>query len=772
MNMNDISFSSPFLGLGVTLGNLAIWLGLGSALLAVGFYWAAMLRAMRRPTPVVSPDQPIENGGERKKRAGRAGKNGSHAATPPDPYERRTEQLGLWGRRAFLVTCLCTVVGSLCLWSLILTQQYSLHYIWKNSNNALAFGYRFASFWGDQEGTFFLWGLYNTGLGLVLLRRAREDERWVMPFFGLVNVSLFSLLSFMNPFWFEDPAGIREMLTREQAPAEVMGLLPSGFWEQLSYYFGWAKYLKMLDGKGLNESLQNPWMVIHPPTLFLGYSSLMIPASYALGALMRRDYDGWATRAASWLTFAWGILGTGIFLGAYWAYETLGWGGYWSWDPVENSSIIPWLTGTALLHGLIAQRVRGNYKQANLFLGVMLGVSVLLGSFLVRSGVLSEVSVHSFASPQQSVFWTLVAALTIWFLLGMGIWFWRYRDIQGEIAYENVWERHFGFFLGLIVLSAIALIVTFGVTLPVWGPWLRGGEKASVEYTFYNKALLPVIFMTVLLMGITPLMPWRKVREDAGLKPIALGVLIGMGVVGLFFLFAALYAWQGGFTTQNDPAYLAFGLMVVLALIPNFQFLFRSTRAGILQTGPWLAHIGFILMLGGVVVTSRFNTTQMVTKLEMGQSVRILGREFSFQGQRAPSGPADRDRLLIDMKMPDGKVIHFAPKLFISKQDRANPQTMAWPEIRHEWFGGLWGDLYVSPSGVDLSNMAGVKELHKEEPAVIKVQRRSTDPEEEVSVIFHGLDTAELQREMKQQTGKPAKIYGLLTVEIAGNKRE
>src|SRR5262249_50749698 len=140
---------------------------------------------------------------------------------------------------------------------------------------------------------------------------------------------------------------------------------------------------------------------------------------------------------------------TGIFLGAYWAYETLGWGGYWSWDPVENSSLLPWLMGTTLLHGLLAQRNRGNFKQANLFLGIMTGATVLLSSFLNRSGVLASVSVHSFNTPQQGVFWTLLLIMVLWFVMSGAIWIWRFKEIQSKIAYENVWERHFGFFLGL-----------------------------------------------------------------------------------------------------------------------------------------------------------------------------------------------------------------------------------------------------------------------------------------------------------------------------------
>src|SRR5204863_251681 len=155
------------------------------------------------------------------------------------------------------------------------------------------------------------------------------------------------------------------------------------------------------------------------------------------------SYDAWADRAVPWLTFSWAVLGTGVFLGGYWAYETLGWGGYWAWDPSENSPLMPWLVGTALLHGLLAQRNRGNFKQANLFLGILAGCAVLLGSFLVRSGVLTG-SVHAFDTPQKSVFDTLLGIMVLWFVGSTGIWLWRFKDIQASIAYDDVWERHFG----------------------------------------------------------------------------------------------------------------------------------------------------------------------------------------------------------------------------------------------------------------------------------------------------------------------------------------
>jgi len=746
-----LTASSALLGSAVTLGNLAIWLGLASAIGCVVFYWIAMLRTMSQPAVVDAGDEKNGKGGRR---------------TPADPAAAKTERFALWARRMFFTHGAFILLGAAALFTVILSQQYNIAYVHKNTNQVLYIGYRIAAFWSDQEGTFFVWSFYNLILGSVLIARARQEERWIMPFFMLVNVSLFLLLTFMNPFWLTPAEEVRKGLTDIGAKPEQLTWLPTTSAQHLAYYFGWAKYVNphMLGGRGLNEQLQNPWMVIHPPTLFLGYSSMMVPACFALGALMKRDYDSWVNRAAPWLMFSWSVLAFGIFLGAYWAYETLGWGGYWSWDPVENSSIIPWLVGTALLHGLLAQRNRGNLKQANLFLGVMAGVSVVLGSFLVRSGVLSETSVHSFASPQKSVYYTLLGALVVWFVMSVGIWLWRYRDIESEVAYETTWERHFGFFLGLIVLSASAIVVTFGVTMPVWKPWLPIGGNKNVDFTFYNKALLPICFVMILLVALTPLMPWRRAREDCRpMKPFNTAALALAALFTVFFLGAAVWAWQGGFVRQNDPAYIGFGLILALALVTNGVCMVRAAKGGITNIGGWLAHVGFIIFLAGVVLTSRFNTTQSVQKLDLNDSVTINGRKYTFRGQRPAANGADRDRLLIDMEDASGKIVHLDPKLFKSKQTGA---TMAWPQILHE---GIH-DLYIEPSGVDTNGILSLENLKKdaETPTGVLIQHKRTDPQDRMDVAFLGLDTSEMQKAMRSTGGanKPFIVWANLVLTV------
>ncbi len=762
-------YSSPLLGVLTTLGNLAIWLGLGSAILCAVFYWWAMLRSVRAASgPVLEPS----SRGAWKN--GRLGGDGAISAT-----ELRTERIANWARRYFYVMSGCVILGAFCLMTLILRQEYVVAYIHKNSNASLPFGFRFASFWSDQDGTFFLWGIYNTIYASVLLWKARQDERWVMPFFVLVNVSLFTLLTFMNPFWLVSPETVR---SQEGLPAEILAALPANAWEHVQYYLGWGRYIRVQDGNGLNEQLQNFWMVIHPPTLFFGYACMMMPACFAAGALMKRDYDNWVNRAAPWLAFGWTILGFGIFLGAYWAYETLNWGGYWSWDPVENASIVPWVVGTTMIHGFLAQRNRGNYKQSNLFLGIMLGTTVLLGSFLVRSGVLGTTSVHAFASPQKSVFYTLMGALLLWFIGTTGIWLWRYKDIQAEIAYEHVWERHFGFFLGMIVLSATAIVIMFGVFfVPVILPLLIS-KKFNIDYTFYNKALLPVMYVTVLLMALTPLMPWKRGREDRPLGAFNSTILALCGIFTLFFMFAAAYAWMGGFTRQNDPAYVAMGLILGLAVVSNGVKLIRARHGGWLATGPWLAHLGFVVMLAGVVATSRFNTNTPVTGLGVGESYNWKGRTFTYMGMTEPTNKFDRPRMQVRMKNGN-ETFDFLPKFFVSRQ---TGDPMGWPHIRSEWFDpSILGDLYLSPGGLQRKPLMIFEGL-KPGDAKAEVLKEDHEPHEghedhalpkgvagtKVLISFQDLDLDSFRKSL--QSGDPANaiVYANATLTINGQSKQ
>jgi cytochrome c-type biogenesis protein CcmF len=274
------------------------------------------------------------------------------------------------GRTSYLVTVVAVILTAATLLYLILTHQFQYTYVWSYSSRDLPTPLLISTFYAGQEGSFLLWSLFTAIIGLFLLRHSSRHgyEAQVMSVFGGIELMLLLMLLFKSPFRF----------VWESFPGDAkVGFLPQ-------------------DGRGLNPLLQNYWMVIHPQVLFSGFAAMGVPYAYAVGAMLKRDYDSWFKAATPWLVFGTFVLGTGIMMGGLWAYETLGWGGYWGWDPVENSSLVPWLVGVASIHTILSQRKRGAFVRTNLVLGVLCFVLVLYSTFLTRSGVLGETSVHSF----------------------------------------------------------------------------------------------------------------------------------------------------------------------------------------------------------------------------------------------------------------------------------------------------------------------------------------------------------------------------------------
>ncbi|MEE9118337.1 MAG: cytochrome c biogenesis protein CcsA, partial [Calditrichia bacterium] len=234
------------------------------------------------------------------------------------------------------------------------THQFEWQYVFNYSSKDMSIFYLTSSFWGGQEGTFLLWLLLGSIYGAFIISKKLNDEALVMSFLVLVQAFIAVILIKKNPF-----ANVWDVFPNHFTVGEVP-----------------------IDGRGLNPLLQNPWMIIHPPVLFLGYSSTSILFAFAMSALVRRNFDNWVNNVFPYAIFVSLSLGTGIILGGYWAYTTLGWGGYWGWDPVENSSLIPWLTSLAFIHALLVQRRQGGLKKTNIFLALLTFILVLYGSFL------------------------------------------------------------------------------------------------------------------------------------------------------------------------------------------------------------------------------------------------------------------------------------------------------------------------------------------------------------------------------------------------------
>jgi len=375
-------------------------------------------------------------------------------------------------RQSYVLMTFAIVVGSALLMYLLVTHDYRLHYVWAYSDNLLPLHYLISTFWGGQEGSFMLWIFWGVLLGLPLMRFARSYEPRVMVVYNLTLLSLILLLVKQDPFRFH------QGLTAAMTP---------------------------MDGQGLNPLLQNPWMVIHPPIMFIGYASLGIPFAFAIAALWMQRYDEWTKVSMPWVLLSLGSLGTAIMLGGYWAYETLGWGGYWGWDPVEIAAFMPWLAGTAFLHSVMIQEHKGMLKHWNMILIILTYALVIFGTFLTRSGVLS--SVHAFA--QSAIGPMFFAFIGTTFITSVALLIWRWPDLQSETEMKSMLSREAFFLLNNLLFLSVLVVCFWGVIFPLVSE-LFTGQKVTVGPPFYERANAPIFGAMMALMGIAPLSAWGK----------------------------------------------------------------------------------------------------------------------------------------------------------------------------------------------------------------------------------------------------------------------
>ena len=409
--------------------------------------------------------------------------------------------------------------------------DYSIAYLLQHSNNDLPAPYKFAVLWSGQEGSLLFWSLLLAAYGLVLRLRYKTDPRlfaYASVVIAAVQLFFLLLLNFAaHPF------------------AMVTGNIPP-------------------DGNGLNPLLQYPEMVIHPPMLYLGYVGFTIPFAFALGALvMKYPGEKWIHITRRWTMVTWMFLTCGIFLGAHWAYSVLGWGGYWGWDPVENASLMPWLTGTAFLHSVMMQEKRGMMKMWNMWLVFATFWLAILGTFLTRSGIIS--SVHAFAQ-------STIGNWFLWFLsLSLAVFVFFFVKNKSHLRSEHKLESLVSRESSFVFNNLLFVLACFTV---LWGTWfpkiseLAQGNKVTVGAPFYNNVAVPVALLLLLLTAVGPLLAWRRTSLES-LKRNFLWPAVGALGVGILMMIFGVRPW-------TDVAYFyalmaaMLGTMVMLTVISEF----------------------------------------------------------------------------------------------------------------------------------------------------------------------------------------------------------
>ncbi len=497
------------------------------------------------------------------------------AARPPG-WERLSET----ARRAGIASFGTVLIAAVVLVTSAFRNDFSIAYIFHHSNRDLPLPYKFATLWSGQEGSLLFWSLLLSGYGLVLRLRHKTDEALfahASVVIAAVQVFFLLLLNFAaRPF------------------AVMQGTLPA-------------------DGNGLTSLLQYPEMVIHPPMLYLGYVGFTVPFAFALGALvMKYPGDKWIHITRRWTMVTWAFLSLGIPLGAHWAYYVLGWGGYWGWDPVENASLLPWLTGTAFLHSVMMQEKRGMLKVWNMWLVFTTFWLSILGTYLTRSGVLN--SVHAFAqSPIGGWFkWFLV----IIFVVFAGFFFKNKSYLTSEHKLESLVSRESSFLFNNLLFVLACFTVLWGTWFPLISELLQG-HKVTVGPPFFNSVLVPVALLLLLLTAVGPLLAWRKTSLDSLRRNFLWPALGALAVAALMLIFG-VRPWRDlSYFYALMTAMLA--TLVVLTVTSEFvrgsRVISRHTEQNLAASmlhlchrntrryGGYIVHFGVALLFLGILGT-------------------------------------------------------------------------------------------------------------------------------------------------------------------------
>lgn len=602
-----------------------------------------------------------------------------------------------FARIGYHASTISVIAASAYLLNALLSHQYQFKYVYNYSNSDLSLGMLISTFWAGQEGSFMLWLLLTAIAGLVLLeytsKRGDLESRVMMIFtlalsFLLIMVSpglknpfafiwseptfidiknlnqAYLSFPFIQDFMFSDGGSGQNLVKIDE---QLVGLLASS---------GVTIDQFIAFGKGLNPLLNNFWMQIHPPMLFVGFSMSTVPFAFAFAALIKNDYRDWVKQSLPWLLSGMMILGLAIMLGGYWAYSILGWGGYWGWDPVENSSLVPWIIGVAAIHTMLVQNKTqsgggaGRFVKTNLILSILTYLLVLYSTFLTRSGILGEASVHSFVAPGMMVYTLLVLFIGTFTVLGFGgiIYRWKYLE-KTFTAEENVLSKELALFTGAVALIASAIIVIAGTSAPIFG--------SAVELSFYNELTLPIAIIMGILNGLSMLLRWKKTTDKTLMESLKIPLIITL-------VLSILVVLVGGIT---DFMAILFTVSAVFMLVINIDMVRKIVKGKKLFIGAYVAHTGIALFMLGVIATGWFSIEKQV-ELEEGITKSVLGYDLTFTGY-TPINNGEKYEFNIDVAKGGSSDV-VSPVMYISS---FNNSLMRDPDILKMFTK----DFYVSP---------------------------------------------------------------------------
>ena len=510
-----------------------------------------------------------------------------------------TEKLS-WKRMAriaFLVEVLAVIGIFGMLYYIISRHLFEYKYAWQHSNLALPMQYILSCFWEGQEGSFLLWSFWHCILGVFVILRKDPWEASVMTVISFMQFVLASMV--VGIYFFDFKLGSSPFVLMRNEDMLSPDKFPIGFTPDGNLRSDYLSFIR--DGNGLNPLLQNYWMTIHPPVLFLGFASTIVPFAYAIAGLWKKDFGGWISYARPWALFSAGVLGLGIMMGAAWAYESLTFGGYWAWDPVENASLVPWLVLVTALHAMLIYQHSGHSLRATYLFFLLQFLFIIYSTFLTRSGILGDTSVHAFTDLGMNT--QLLLFLLIFSLPSLILFAVRYRHIPSPKTEEHFTSREFWMFVGSLLFFIASIFIIAKTSLPVFNKIFgtKYAPPADIEYS-YNKVLILFSFVTGLLTAVGQFLKYKLTPRTYLIKGIIIPSVIALLVA------AAISIWGGIQYNKYGPGYLvAIHLGVfssVYAVVANAHYLIAVIKFKTKQAGASIAHIGFGLMLLGILVSS------------------------------------------------------------------------------------------------------------------------------------------------------------------------
>ncbi|MCJ7622394.1 MAG: heme lyase CcmF/NrfE family subunit [Anaerolineaceae bacterium] len=582
-------------------------------------------------------------------------------------------------RNAMLLTWPLITVSTICLIYLMANNHFEVLYVYNVVSRSMPLYLKITALWGGQPGSLLFWAWTLSMFTSAVMLRKWDRDREFLPW--VILVSLLTLLFFLGMVVFVENPFDRIWLGADGSELIAM-FQPKG-----------ALPLVPKDGYGLNPLLRHPGMIIHPPTLYLGFVAFVVPFAFAIAALVTgRTDDRWIRVTRRWTLVAWLFLSLGLVLGAWWAYEVLGWGGYWGWDPVEIAAFMPWLTGTAFLHSVMIQEKRGLFKRWNMILIIVTYSLVIFGTFLTRSGVFS--SVHSFS--QSAIGPLFFGYIAITFSVSLGLLLYRWQNLSAEGQMNSLLSRESLFLFNNLLFVGILVVCFWGVVFPLISELLTG-QKVTVGPPFYERATGPLFAGLVFLMGVAPLSAWGhstfKTLGRAIWKPLVLSILI------------VLIIWLGG--VHSWMALLGFWLAALALLVTIYEYgrgalarrrstgenlplaIWRIAGRNRRRYGGYIIHLGLIFMSLGILGIELFQVETQGT-IARGDSISLGDYEVIYQSLDVFDTPDGRNvaRAVIDVEKAGKKIGELYPRRDYY-YDTQQPVTI--PGVR----ASLEDDLYV-----------------------------------------------------------------------------